>query len=259
MASYQLFHGDCLEELGKVADKSVQCVIADLPYSITQNVWDSLIPLGTLWEQYSRICTGPIVLTASQPFTSILVCSNIKNFKHDWCWKKPKGTGHLNARVSPMNDKEDIVVFSFGKCIYNPQMSKGKPYKAKPGKSKSNGSDCYGDYRDVRTDNSGERFPKRVIEFGIVERNKLHPTQKPVALMEYLIKTYTNEGDTVLDNVMGSGTTGVACANTGRNFIGIEKFPLECQPVDKKKNPNYFYEASARIEKAYLESTQKLF
>jgi site-specific DNA-methyltransferase (adenine-specific) len=154
-----------------------------------------------------------------------LVVSNLNNFKYDWCWKKPKGTGHLNAKKQPMRDKEDILVFYREQCVYNPQKIVGEPYKAKAGKSKvnHNGEDCYGEYKDVREDNDGFRYPKQVIEFPIVERDKLHPTQKPVELLEWLIRTYTNEKELVLDSCMGSGSTGEACINTGRNFIGIEK------------------------------------
>ena len=148
-------------------------------------------------------------------------------FKYDWVWKKPRGTGHLNAKRQPMRDKEDILVFADGVPPYNPQFGKGEPYtKAKGGKNtKTSAADCYGSFfngAEHRNDNSGYRYPKQVIEFGVVERNTLHPTQKPVPLFEYLIRTYTDEGETVLDNCMGSGTTGVACVNTGRNFIGIE-------------------------------------
>ena len=167
---------------------------------------------------------GAIVMTAAQPFTSVLVTSNLKMFKYDWVWKKPKGTGHLNAKRMPMRDKEDILVFYKKQPTYNPQFSKGSPYKGKAGKdhsSKTSMSDNYGEFTNFRYDNEGKRYPKQVLEFGVVERGTVHPTQKPVALMEYLIKTYTNEGETVLDFTMGSGTTGVACMNTDRKFIGI--------------------------------------
>jgi len=182
-----------------------------------------------MWEQLKRIIkpNEAIVMTASQPFTSILVCSNLKMFKYDWTWKKPKGTGHLNAKIMPMNDKEDIVVFSNGKPTYNPQYGIGMPYtSAKSGKfnklAKTEVSGRHFDGPDYRNGSDGKRYPKRVLEFGVVERGTKHPTQKPVALMEYLIKTYTNEGETVLDFTMGSGTTGVAAKNLNRKFIGIE-------------------------------------
>lgn len=160
------------------------------------------------------------MLTSAQPFTSMLVVSNLSLFKYDWVWRKPKGTGHLNAKKQPMRDKEDILVFYKRQPTYNPQMVKGEPYQSKSGKSQYEG---YGKDKRMGNNNNGMRYPKQVIEFGVVERNTLHPTQKPVALFEYLIKTYTNEGETVLDNCIGSGTSGVAAINTDRSFIGIEK------------------------------------
>ena len=223
-----LLLGECLERMVEIPDGSVDMVMADLPYGTTACKWDSVIPFEPLWAAYKRVCkkNAAIVLTASQPFTSALVMSNTKDFKYDWTWRKPKGTGHLNAKKMPMRDKEDILVFYREQCIYNPQFTQGTPYKDKAGKDHSASSsmtDCYGGYTNFRNDNDGRRYPKQVIEFGVVERGTEHPTQKPVALMEYLIRTYTNEGETVLDNTMGSGTTGVACVNTGRSFIGIER------------------------------------
>jgi len=190
-----------------------------------------------------------MVFTASQPFTSALVTSNLKWFKYDWVWKKPKGTGHLNARKMPMRDKEDILVFYATQPTYNPQFTTSEPYKNKAGNdfdSKSSMSDCYGQYKNFRYDNSGFRYPKQVLEFGVVERNTIHPTQKPVPLFEYLIKTYTNEGDLVLDPTIGSGTTAIAALNTNRQFIGIEK------------DPEYHQKACARIESWYQQNTKDL-
>ena len=180
-----------------------------------------------MWEQLKRIIkpNGAIVMTASQPFTSVLVCSNLSWFKYDWTWRKPKGTGHLNAKKQPMRDKEDIVVFYNKQPNYRPQFTYGEPYKDKAGKDHSKNTsmtDSYGAYTNFRNDNDGKRYPKQVLEFGVVERGTVHPTQKPVALMEYLIKTYTNENETVLDFTAGSFTTGVACVNLNRKFIGIE-------------------------------------
>ena len=221
-----LYQGDCLVEMLKIPDQSVDMVLCDLPYGTTQNKWDAVIPFVPLWAEYNRLCKGAVVLHAAQPFTSALVMSNARCFKYDWVWHKPKGTGHLNAKKQPMRDKEDILVFYVAQPTYNPQMTVGAPYKDKAGKDHTgHGSmtESYGTYTNFRNDNAGLRYPKQVLEFGIVERGTVHPTQKPVALMEYLIRTYTNPGDTVLDNCMGSGTTGVACLNTGRNFIGIEK------------------------------------
>jgi site-specific DNA-methyltransferase (adenine-specific) len=213
-----LMNGDCLELMKEIPSGSVDLVLCDLPYGTTQNKWDTVIDLEKLWEQYKRICTGAVVLTAAQPFTSSLIMSNVKDFKYQWIWEKSKATGHLNAKKQPMKAHEDICVFSAN--LYNPQKEAGIPYKPNGGKSKL---DNYGDFAAVREGSEdGRRYPRTVIRFGH-EIKPVHPTQKPVALMEYLIRTYTNEGMTVLDNCMGSGTTGVACVNTGRKFIGIEK------------------------------------
>jgi len=237
--SVQLHKGDCLEIMKTLEAGSVDMVLCDLPYGTTHNNWDSIIPLEPLWREYWRLIkpNGAIVLTAAQPFTSVLVVSALRDFKYDWTWRKPKGTGHLNAKKMPMRDKEDIAVFYRSQPTYNPQYGSGLPYKDKAGKdhaATTSMTGSYGAYTNKREDSDGRRYPKQVLEFGIVERGTVHPTQKPVALMEYLIRTYTNEGDTVLDNTMGSGTTGVACANTGRKFIGIEM------------NAEYFEIASSR-------------
>lgn len=245
-----LMKGDCLERMKEIPDGSVDMVLADVPYGTTACAWDSVIPLEPMWEQLKRIIKprGAIVMTASQPFTSVLVCSNIKMFKYDWTWRKPKGTGHLNAKRQPMRDKEDIVVFCSGQTIYNPQMTSGAPYKDKAGKShdaRTSMTDSYGAYTNFRNDNDGKRYPKQVLEFGVVERNTVHPTQKPVALMEYMIKTYTNEDETVLDFTAGSFTTGVACVNLDRKFIGIE--------MDEK----YFEIGSNRVLEAVKEKSDE--
>jgi site-specific DNA-methyltransferase (adenine-specific) len=219
-----------------IPDNSIDAIITDPPYGTTACKWDSVIPFDLMWEQLNRIIkpNGAIVLFGSEPFSSALRMSNIKNYKYDWIWKKPKGTGHLNAKRMPMNDVETISVFYRKQCIYNPQFTEGEPYKAKSGKSSFDG---YGKDNRKGNDNKGKRYPKRLLEFNVVERNTLHPTQKPVDLMEYLIKTYTNENETVLDFTMGSGSTGVAAGNTNRNFIGIE--------MDNK----YFDIATERINK----------
>ena len=225
MVDIKLIQGDCLEKMKDIPDGSVDMVLCDLPYGTTQNKWDSVLPLDELWREYWRVVkpNGAVVLTAAQPFTSTLVCSQLSHFKYDWVWRKPKGTGHLNAKKMPMRDKEDIVVFYRSQCTYNPQFGSGEPYGNKAGKVVENGlTDNYGKFGTHREGSDGKRYPKQVLDFPVVERGTVHPTQKPVALMEYLIRTYTNEGETVLDNCMGSGTTGVACANTNRNFIGIE-------------------------------------
>lgn len=237
-----LYLGDCLEVMPTLEAGLVDMVLCDLPYGTTQNKWDSVINLDSLWGEYWRVVkpNGAVVLTAAQPFTSALVMSQIENFKYDWTWRKPKGTGHLNAKKMPMRDKEDILVFYRAQCIYNPQFSSGTPYKDKAGKDHSASTSMtgsYGSYTNKRENNDGRRYPKQVLEFGVVERGTVHPTQKPVALMEYLISTYTNDGETVLDNTMGSGTTGVSAQNTGRSFIGIERderfFDIACERISK--------------------------
>ena len=220
-----LMFGDCLERMKEIPDGSVDMILCDLPYGTTQNKWDSIIPLDELWNQYDRVCRGAVVLTAAQPFTSLVVCSNLNDFKYDWTWRKEKGTGHLNAKKQPMKDKEDILVFYKKQPTYNPQFTPGKPYNGAARVGKKQQTENYGEYGDIRGDNDGKRYPKQVLEFNSVGRGGVHPTQKPLELMEYLIRTYTNEGDTVLDNTMGSGSTGVACKNTNRKFIGIEMDP----------------------------------
>lgn len=224
--------GDCLEVMKEIPDGSVDMVLCDLPYGTTQNKWDAIIPLDRLWTEYWRIVkpNGAVVLTAAQPFTSALVMSQHQTFKYEWIWQKEAGTGLLNAKKQPLRDHESAIVFYRKQCTYNPQWGEGKPYVAKKGGDTENynASGC------VVTESDGRRYPKTVLKFSR-DKNKSHPTQKPVALMEYLIRTYTNEGETVLDNTMGSGTTGVACINTVRNFIGIER------------DPEYFRIASERI------------
>lgn len=223
MTKINLLHGDCLELMKDIPDKSVDMILADLPYGMTACKWDAIIPFEPLWEQYERVIKGKgaIVLTAVQPFTSALVMSNPKMYKHCWIWDKHIPRGFQTAKYKPMNRHEDILVFCKGTVNYYPIMTKrDKPVKVKNyGKSLSNPlAKNDGEYRIYDTIN-----PNTIIE-GKWEANagKLHPTQKPVSLFEYLIKTYTNEGETVLDNCMGSGTTGVACKNLNRNFIGIE-------------------------------------
>ena len=217
----KVYLGDCLEVMKDIPDKSIGMILCDLPYGTTACKWDTIIPFEPLWEQYKRIIkdNGAIVLTASQPFTSALVMSNIKMFKYAWIWEKPNGTSPFKAKYMPMINGEEILVFGNVKIKYNPQMEIGKPYKWN---SKRSGGDASGikQTKETPIDNKGTRYPKNVLRFN--QERGLHPTQKPVALFEYLIKTYTNEGDLVLDNCMGSGTTGVACKNLNRNFIGIE-------------------------------------
>ena len=231
--------GDCLEIMKDIPDKSIDMILCDLPYGTTKNKWDSVIDLNELWTGYERIIkdNGAIILFSQMPFTAELTHSNLKLFKYEWIWEKDNSTGFLNAKKMPLKIHENILVFYKKLPTYNPQMRTGfKPYKCKQGRHSTN----YGAYEQGHiTESNGERYPIDIIEFK--KDSGLHPTQKPVALLEYLIKTYTNEGDVVLDNCMGSGSTGVACVNTNRDFIGIEK--------DEK----YFNIAKERIEKTSLE------
>lgn len=220
--SATVLHGDCLEVMTSIPDGSVDMICCDLPYGTTRNRWDSIIPLDELWVHYRRIAkpNAAIVLSAQAPFDKVLGASNLVNLRYEWIWRKESGTGYLNAKKAPLKDHENILVFYRQPPTYNPQMRQGfKPYVYKQGATKSKN---YGTQTGAITESNGERYPVTVLDFPR-DRGNLHPTQKPVALIEYLIKTYTNEGDTVLDNTMGSGTSGVACINTGRKFIGIEK------------------------------------
>lgn len=246
----KLLHGDCLEKMKEIPDGSVDMVLSDPPYGTTACKWDSIIPLEPMWEQLKRVTkkNGAIVMTASQPFTSALVMSNLGMFKYDWCWKKSKVTGVLNAKKQPLRTKEDVLVFCRNTPVYYPQglvacvkqtgtgvSSKGKQGCA-TGKITQTETGTY-----IQTETG---YPRNVIEIAS-DGKTVHPTQKPVALMEYLIKTYTNECETVLDFTMGSGTTGVACVNLNRNFIGIER------------DDKYFQIAVNRIEGAFLGLLQK--
>jgi site-specific DNA-methyltransferase (adenine-specific) len=219
---------------------SVDLILCDLPYGTTQNKWDSVIPLDALWAQYWRIAkpNAAVVLTAQTMFTARLMTASANEHRYNLVWEKSKAGGFLNAKRMPLQAHEDICVFYRALPTYNPQMEPGKPYTKK---AVSNGDGAnYGRFnREGQVAvNDGVRYPRSVIRFSNDNHGSLHPTQKPVALMEYLVRTYTNEGDTVLDNCMGSGTTGVACKNTGREFIGIER------------DPAYFEIARSRIEAA---------
>jgi site-specific DNA-methyltransferase (adenine-specific) len=207
-----------------IPDGSVDLVLTDPPYGTTACKWDSVIPFEPMWEQYNRIIkpNGAIALFGAQPFTAVLVASNIKNYKHHWIWMKNRGTGFQVAKYRPMMQTEDIVVFcKRGNTLnYNPQMIPlDKPYKGTGAKS-TNGSNPIAHFNKIEKEYT-HKYPTNVINCAKVSKPQ-HPTQKPVALLEYLIRTYSNEGETVLDNCMGSGSTGVACVNTNRNFIGIE-------------------------------------
>ena len=210
---------DCLEGMKKIDDKSIDMILCDLPYGTTACKWDTVIPFEPLWEQYERVIkdNGAIVLTASQPFTTALINSNIKYFRYSWIWEKEQGVNFLMAKKQPLKVHEDICIFSKKQTIYNPQMTQGKPYISGKGDS----GEVTGKVKKIQAKNSGTRYPKSVVQFK--RETGLHPTQKPVALFEYLIKTYTNENELILDNCMGSGTTAIACINTNRNYIGFEK------------------------------------
>ena len=222
MSNIQLMQGDCLELMGGIPDKSVDLILCDPPYGTTACKWNTIIPFEPLWEQYNRIAkeNAAIVLFCAQPFTTKLISSNLQNFSYCWIWYKHYARGFLNAKQMPLKCTEDIAVFYRKQCVYNPQMRKGK-MKAKGGKS-SQQQGVYGNYNPSSSKND-LYYPQTLLDFvECPQGSTVHPTQKPVELLEYLIKTYTNEGDTVLDNCMGSGSTGVAAVNTNRNFIGIE-------------------------------------
>lgn len=223
----KIYNEDCIEGMKKIEDKSIDMILCDLPYGTTRNKWDTIIPLDKLWEEYNRIIkdNGAIVLTAAQPFTSALIASNINNFKYSWVWDKKLPTGHLNAKRQPLRRTEDVCVFYKKQSVYNPQMIKRDKRRTDKSTGKvvsGNGEQSYGKHRHI----GGVydfRYPTNILEFSnATQKSKSHPTQKPVELFEYLIKTYTNENETVLDNCMGSGTTAIACINTNRNYIGFE-------------------------------------
>ena len=237
-----LRQGDCLEVMKTIADGSVDAVIADVPYGTTACKWDSVIPLDAMWVELKRIVkhNGAIVMTAAQPFTTTLISSNMAMFKQCLVWDKVAPRGFLNAKKMHLSRHEDVVVFYARPPTYNPQMEvRGKP-RNKDGynKKRGDGDMTYGAFKNTKSFNN-TYYPTSVLKFSnAVQKGKVHPTQKPVELMEYLIKTYTNDGETVLDFTMGSGSTGVACVNTNRNFIGIE--------LDK----DYFAIAQERINAA---------
>lgn len=217
---YQAFNGDCLTGMRLIADKSIDLILCDLPYGTTRNKWDTVIPFEALWRQYERIIkdNGAIVLFSDGLFTAQLIQSNIKLWRYNLVWDKGQGTDFLNANVKPLKCHEDIVIFYKKKPTYNKQYWYGKPYKVTSGK----GSENYDDYDPVTTESDGRRNPLTILRY-CRDKDKLHPTQKPIALLEYIIKTYTNEGDTVLDNCFGSGSTLVAALNCNRACIGFEK------------------------------------
>jgi site-specific DNA-methyltransferase (adenine-specific) len=229
-----LMMGDCLERMKEIPDGSIDMILCDLPYGTTACKWDTIIPFEPLWESYKRIIklTGTIALFAGQPFTSALIMSNTKLFRYVWYWRKNRATNVLNAKKMPLRDTEEVCVF--GGTTYIPQ---GLIFAPEQSRNSKSDSECYGSGTTNLYTREYTNYPKQTLSFDVVQRT-LHPTQKPVPLLEYLIKTYTNEGEVVLDNTMGSGSTGVACMNTYRRFIGIE--------LDE----TYFQIAKQRIENA---------
>lgn len=219
-----LKHGDCIEKMKEIPNSSVDMILVDLPYGMTKNEWDKTIPIDELWKEYNRIIkwNGAIVLFANNPFGIDLIYSNRKDFRYSLVWEKNKFSDFLNAKRKPMKIHEDIHIFYKAQPTYNPQMSKGKPYERWNTQKSVDDQTNYGKHKENHVVNTeGTRLPTTVLRFNRVERPD-HPTQKPTELLEWLIKTYTNEGETVLDSCMGCGSTGVACKNTNRNFIGIE-------------------------------------
>lgn len=232
----QLWNGDCLERMRDIADASVDLVLCDLPYGTTKAPWDAVIPFSPLWDAYERVLktTGAVVLTAAQPFTSAVVMSNPKWFRYDLVWEKSKATGFLNAKRQPLRAHESILVFSPKAPPYFPQMEEGAAYDKGVRKQQTDG-DVYGKFERRRISSGGQRYPRSVKRFTTAEREGgFHKSQKPLALMEWLIKTYSQPGSIVLDNAMGSGTTGHACLNLDRKFIGIDSDAHFCSVAAKR-------------------------
>jgi site-specific DNA-methyltransferase (adenine-specific) len=219
---YLLLNGDCIEKLKDIPDRCIDLLLVDLPYGTTACKWDSIIPLDELWKELNRVCksNAAMVFTAQQPFTWKLCASNPDNFRYELIWEKPNGTNPFQARIMPMKKHENILVFYRKQPVYNPQMQKGKPYKWSSIRTKGEAGGISEKQINDPIDNKGTRYPSSVMR--MKQERGLHPTQKPVELMKYLIKTYSNIGDVVLDCTMGSGTTGVAAIESGRKFIGIE-------------------------------------
>lgn len=223
----ELYNGDCIEEMQKIEDNSVDLVLCDLPYGTTKCAWDIVIPFESLWKEYHRVAKDghtPFVLFGTMPFVCKLWESNPNEFKHDWIWEKSRSGSAITAKYRPIKIHEQILVFSKETPNYFPIMEVGDPYSRKTASCRENNHQ-FGINGNVITENFGTRYPKtiRYVKQNWSKQQQVHPTQKPVELMEYLIETYSREGDVVLDSCMGSGTTGVACKNTNRSFIGIEK------------------------------------
>lgn len=246
--NYELMQGDCLELMKSLPDASVDLILCDLPYGTTQCKWDIVLPFELLWAAYRRIIkpAGSIVLTASQPFTSALGASNLSWLRYSWVWEKARPTDFLNAKKKPLKGFEDVLVFAPRLGVYNPQdtisidrtvSNTGTKAGGRNGRKENDDQSFHGGLKGETYRQTVTGYPRGIVRFA-QDASALHPTQKPVALMEYLVRTYTNEGDVVLDNCMGSGTTGVACMNTGRRFIGME--------LDE----GYFQISQKRIEEA---------
>lgn len=239
----ELLQGDCLELMKSIPKGSIDMILCDLPYGITRCRWDTVIPLAPLWEQYKRVikCNGAIVLFSAQPFTSELIMSNRKMYRYEWIWHKSQPKGHLNAKRQPLRAHENIEIFYKKLPVYNPQMTHGHKRIVCTRKytRENTGASCYG--REVRNNHydSTDRYPVDILTYSSGDRTKrYHTTQKPVELLEYLIRTYTNEGDVVLDNCMGGGSTGIACLYSGREFIGMEIDP-EIYRIAKERIENH--------------------
>ena len=232
----KIYNMDCLEGMKQIPDGSVDAIICDLPYGTTRNAWDSIIPLERLWEQDKRIAkpNAAICLFAQTPFDKVLGCSNLEWLKYELIWKKTRATGHLNAKLMPMKVHENVLIFYKELPTYNPQLTKGEPYISHCNGHSSN----YGYQAGAVIVNEGIRYPQDIVEY-TSEMDGFHPTQKPVDLLRYLVRTYSNEGDTILDNCMGSGTTAVACIKEKRHFIGFELnkdyYDKACQRIDAEK------------------------
>jgi len=252
-----LFEADCLSKMAEMPDKSIDMILCDLPYGTTQNKWDSLIPLDLLWAEYSRIIkdNGVIALTANEIFTSQLILSNSKMFKYKLVWIKSKATNFLNAKKQPLRKHEDICIFYKRQPVYNPQMTVGEAYDKGVRKNQLSGS--YGDFSPHHVTSDGERYPTDVIYFKTAESEGAvyHPTQKPVELGRYLVRTYTNKGSIILDNTFGSGSFLVATLLEGRNFIGIEK--NKDVALFKHKGIDYMDVCKTRLSKAWESMSAK--
>lgn len=234
-----IYNEDCLQGMTRIPDKSVDMILCDLPYGTTNNKWDTVIPLKELWRQYERVIkpNGAIVLFSDEPFTTTLISSNPKHFKYKWIWDKTRGSNFQNARFMPMKSHEEICVFYTKKPTYNPQFWYSTPYstteRARKNKIEGLAGGSAANYCTATVSKDGRRYPLSILKF-TRDGKRLHPTQKPVALLEYLIKTYTNAGETVLDNCIGSGSTAIACINTGRNFIGFEIAEKYCRIAEER-------------------------